>query len=64
VGLQADEIAKNLICPMTSVTFDITTAANRAAQMLIDWLEGRSIEIEQVVLPPQLVIRESTAPFG
>ena len=64
VGLQADEIAKNLICPMTSVTFDIIDAANRASKMLIDWLEGRSTEIEQVVLPPQLIIRESTIPVG
>lgn len=60
VGLQADEIAKNLICPMTSVTFDIATAANQATKMLIDWLEDRSSEIEQIVLPPQLIVREST----
>jgi DNA-binding LacI/PurR family transcriptional regulator len=46
---------------MTSVNFDINAAADRAAKMLIDQLEGRSSEVEQVVLAPQLVIRESTA---
>jgi DNA-binding LacI/PurR family transcriptional regulator len=64
VCLQADEIAKNLVRPMTSVSFDVTAAANRAAQMLIDWLEGQSSTIEQAVLPPQLIIRESTAPVA
>jgi DNA-binding LacI/PurR family transcriptional regulator len=63
VCLQADEIAKNLILPMTSISFDITTAANQAAKMLIDQLEGRSSEVEQIVLPPQLIVRKSTASF-
>lgn len=60
ICLQADEIAKNLIHPMTSISFDIDTAADRAAKMLINRLEERSGEIEQVVLPPRLIIREST----
>jgi DNA-binding LacI/PurR family transcriptional regulator len=61
VCLRGDEVARNLIHPMTSVNFDINAAADRAAKMLIDQLEGRSSEVEQVVLAPQLVIRESTA---
>lgn len=60
ICLQADEIAKNLIRPMTSISFDINAAADQAAKMLIDKLEGKSDEIDQVVLPPQLIIREST----
>jgi DNA-binding LacI/PurR family transcriptional regulator len=60
ICLQGDEIAKNLIHPMTSVSFDINAVADRAAKMLIDQLEGRSSEVEQLVLPPQLSVREST----
>jgi DNA-binding LacI/PurR family transcriptional regulator len=60
VCLQADEIAKNLVRPMTSVSFDVRSAASQAAKMLIDELEGRSLDIEQLVLPPQLIVREST----
>jgi DNA-binding LacI/PurR family transcriptional regulator len=62
VCLQADEIAKNLVRPMTSVSFDVRSAASQAAKMLIDELEGRSLDIEQLVLPPQLIVRESTMP--
>jgi DNA-binding LacI/PurR family transcriptional regulator len=62
VCLQADDIAKNLIRPMTSITFDIDTAADWAAKALINQLEGRSADVEQVILPPQLIVRESTMP--
>jgi DNA-binding LacI/PurR family transcriptional regulator len=62
VCLQSDDIARNLIRPMTSITFDIDTAADWAARALINQLEGRSIEVEQKVLPPQLVVRDSTLP--
>jgi DNA-binding LacI/PurR family transcriptional regulator len=62
VCLQADDIAKNLIRPMTSITFDIDTAADWAAKTLINRLEGRATDVDQVILPPQLVIRESTLP--
>lgn len=64
VCIQGDEVAKNLMDPMTSVSFDINIAADQAAKMLIDQLEGRSSDIEQIVLPPQLIIRESTVPQG
>ncbi len=59
--LQADEIATNLIRPVTSITFDIDMAADWAAKALIDLLEGRSTDVEQIVLPPQIIVRESTA---
>jgi DNA-binding LacI/PurR family transcriptional regulator len=62
VCLQSDDIAKNLIRPMTSITFDIHTAADWATKALINQLEGRSTEVEQIVLPPQLIVRESTMP--
>lgn len=64
VCLQADDIAKNLIRPLTSITFDINAAADWAAKTLVNQLEGRSTDVEQVVLPPQLIIRESTMPHA
>ena len=64
VCLQADDIAKNLIRPMTTITFDIDTAADWAAKALIDRLEGRSTEVEQIVLPPKLIVRDSTLPYA
>ena len=60
VCLQADGIAENLIHPLTSITFDINAAADWAAKTLINQLEGRSTDVEQAILPPQLIIREST----
>ena len=60
--LQADESARNLIRPVTSITFDIDMAADWAAKALINQLEGRATEVEQIVLPPQLIVRESTLP--
>ena len=63
VCLHADDIAKNLILPLTTITFDINTAADWAAKTLINQLEGRSTDVEQVILPPQLIIRESTMPI-
>ena len=64
VCLQADEIAKNLIRPMTSLSFDIKAAADQAVKMLIDKLEGRLNQPQQILLPPRLVIRESTTVFA
>ena len=64
VCLQADEIAKNLILPMTSISFDIQAAAEGAARMLIDMLEGRLEHPKQVVLPPELVVRKSATTFS
>ena len=63
VCLQSDDIAKNLIRPLTSITFDIGTAADWAAKTLINQLEGRSTEVEQKLLPPQLIVRESTMSY-
>ncbi len=60
ICLQDDAIAQNMLRPLTSIIFDINTAADWAAKTLIDHLEGRSNDVEQVILPPQLIIREST----
>jgi len=60
ICLQDDAIAKNMLRPLTSITFDINMAADWAANTLINRLEGRYSEVEQVILPPQLNIREST----
>lgn len=62
ICLHADDIAKNLIRPLTTITFDINTAADWGAKTLINHLEGRSTDVEQVLLPPHLIIRESTMP--
>ena len=60
ICLQDDPTAKNMLRPLTSITFDINMAADWAANTLINRLEGRYSEVEQVILPPQLNIREST----
>jgi len=60
ICLQDDAIAKNMLRPLTSITFDINVAADWATHTLINRLEGRYSEVEQVILPPQLNIREST----
>ncbi len=60
ICLQGDAIAKNLLRPLTSITFDIDMAADWATNSLINRLEGRYSDVEQVILPPKLNIREST----
>ena len=62
VCLEDESIAENMLHPLTSVSFDINAAAEWAAKTLINQLEGRSTDVEQVILPPQLIVRESTMP--
>ena len=52
-----------LISPtLTSIDFPSHTMGYKAAQMLISLLKGEPLEINQILLPPQLHIRESTGP--
>lgn len=48
--------------PLTSVRQPITQMARLATRMLVDCVRGSKPEISQIVLPPQLDIRASTAP--
>jgi DNA-binding LacI/PurR family transcriptional regulator len=45
--------------PLTSVRQPITDVVSTATQLLIDWLEGKLSENFQIVLPVELVVRET-----
>jgi len=62
VCLEDEALAENMLRPLTSITFDINTAADWAAKTLINKLEGRQTDVEQVILPPKLIVRDSTMP--
>ena len=64
VGLAMDRIAELLSPGLTAVRFPAYDMGYQAAKMLIKKLAGDPVENEQVLLSPQLVVRQSTAPKG
>lgn len=61
VTVATEQIAELITPRLTAITFPTATLGYRAAQMLIHKLQGKLHEPEQVLLAPQLTIRESTA---
>lgn len=50
--------AKHLHTPLTTVRTDISSMGTSAASLLIDWIQGGSVD--SLVMVPELVIRESS----
>jgi LacI family transcriptional regulator len=58
-----DHPISRLVAPaLTTVSWDTARAAGAAAAMLLDMIEGRRRVRRELVMPPRLVIRGSTAP--
>ena len=58
-----DHPISRLVAPaLTTVSWDTARAAGAAAAMLLDTIEGRRRVRRELVMPPRLVIRGSTAP--
>jgi DNA-binding LacI/PurR family transcriptional regulator len=62
VGLATDRIAELMSPSLTAVRFPAYDMGYQAAKMLIKKLAGATIENDQVLLNPQLVVRQSTNP--
>ncbi len=60
IGMVEDRIAELSSPPLTSVDFPSYDMGYRAVDMLIRTLEGKMAEPEQVLIPPRLVVRQST----
>ncbi|MBC7250456.1 MAG: GntR family transcriptional regulator [Anaerolineae bacterium] len=62
VGFDDLDIVTQLEVPLTTVAQDPLALGSRAAEMIIERIEGYNGPARQVVLPTQLMIRASTAP--
>jgi LacI family transcriptional regulator len=62
VGVAIGKEADLVIPPLTAITFSGHEVGRTAAHMLIQQLTGRDSTSRQVLVPPKLQIRGSTAP--
>jgi len=63
VTLMPESIAELSIPSLTTIDFPSYNMGYQAIEMLIRTLEGQLTAPEQILIPPRLVIRESTAPI-
>ena len=61
VGMLTDKIARLMTPPLTAVNIPTFDMGYQASKMLIDVLRNRASPIQQVLLEPNLIVRESTA---
>lgn len=62
VGLPASDESELIIPPLTGIEWSMQDIGYQAAKMLIRELNGESREPKQILIPPKLSIRQSTAP--
>jgi len=58
-----DDIAESefFTPPLTTVRQDFDEVGRRSLGLLLEWLDSGSRSVERVVIPPELVVRQSTA---
>jgi DNA-binding LacI/PurR family transcriptional regulator len=61
VAVTAERIAELSTPPLTNIDFPSYEMGHRAVDMLMHTLEGKMTEPEHILIPPRLVIRNSTA---
>ncbi len=62
ITVTTEQTAKLISPPLTYINFPSFDLGYRAAQMLVNILNKKPLEVSQVVLPPQLIIGKSTGP--
>ena len=62
IGFDDFEFARYVDPPLTTVRLPAYAMGRRAAELLIDHLQGRPPRERRVVLPTELIVRQSTAP--
>jgi len=60
LAVGVDREVELVIPPLTSIEWATKDAGYRAAKMLIQLIEGLNASPEQILVPPKLVVREST----
>lgn len=64
VGFDSTPACDRVSPPLTSVRQPISTMARNATRILTEVMRGRAADLEQIVFPPQLDVRASTAPYS
>lgn len=64
IGFDDSRLSDNPRIDLTTIHQDAQTLAQRAVDIAVDYLEGRTSRPADVVLEPQLVIRSTTAAPG
>jgi DNA-binding LacI/PurR family transcriptional regulator len=62
IGIIVDKVAQLITPPLTAISFPAQTMGTRAAKMLLQMLQDPASMPKQVLLPPKLIARDSTAP--
>jgi DNA-binding LacI/PurR family transcriptional regulator len=62
VGITTDRVAQLITPPLTAIDFPAYTMGYEAAKMLINKLKEKPLENEQILPPPELIVRKSTGP--
>lgn len=62
VGIISDKMAELITPPLTAIGFSAYTMGYQAAKMLISQLNERPVDNNQILPPPELIVRKSTGP--
>jgi DNA-binding LacI/PurR family transcriptional regulator len=62
MGIASTRLSQLMMPQLTAIDFPTGEVGYRAAQLLLDKLQGVPLTTEQILLAPQLVVRESTGP--
>ena len=62
VGVPVGDESELIIPPLTGIEWSSHEIGQQAAKILIRKLDGTSLEPEQILVPPKLKLRQSTAP--
>ncbi len=62
VGIATERMAELISPPLTTSDFPSYMMGYRAGKMLVSRVEHESSEVEQILIPPRLIVRSSTGP--
>lgn len=62
VGVITDKLAELITPPLTAIDIPAYTMGYQAAKMLIGKLQEKPMENDQILPPPELIVRKSTGP--
>lgn len=60
IGVATEKVAQLITPPLTTIDFPAYTMGYQAAKMLIDQLNEKPVDNNQLLPPPQLIVRKST----
>lgn len=63
VGITSKKVAELITPPLTVINFPTYAMGYQAAKILVSQLNEKSLENDQILLPPELMVRKSTGSF-